>query len=204
MSDTSTPTPQQILDLPLDHNDAEAATIREYLVTLLAVIWDDGDDLSPFGNSSWKWDLFRALVKAGYANNPFDEEGHYVKPDNDFDERAAGKLIDSAIQALAGERAAPAHGDPTEYIVIRQSILGSLDSHQNFYEQTGPRHPSPEKAVSHGWETFGHDDFNIGHVQGDRLIWFGWMSDAIGETEEDFEEIARQLELVPDRKKENS
>lgn len=94
--------------------------------------------------------------------------------------------------------------DPIEYIVIRQSIYGSLDNYQHFYEQDGPRHPSAEKAVSHGWETFGHDDFNIGHVQGDRLIWFGWMSDAIGETDEDFAEIARQLELVPDRKKENA
>jgi hypothetical protein len=99
----STPTPQQILDLPLDYNDADAATVREYLVTLLAVIWDDGDDLNPFGNSGWKWDLFRALVKAGYANNPFDEEGHYVTPNNDFDKRAAEKLIDSAIRALGAE-----------------------------------------------------------------------------------------------------
>jgi hypothetical protein len=99
----TTPTPQQILDLPLDHNDADAATVREYLVTLLAVIWDDGDDLHPFGNSGWKWDLFRALVKAGYANNPFDEVGHYVTPNNDFDKRAAEKLIDSAIRALGAE-----------------------------------------------------------------------------------------------------
>lgn len=98
----TTPTPQQILDLPLEHNDAEAATVRDYLVALLSVIWDDGHDLSPFGNSGWEWDLYRALVKAGYANNPFDEDGHYVKPKNDFDERAAKDLIASAIEALNG------------------------------------------------------------------------------------------------------
>lgn len=101
------PTPQQILDLPLDHNDAEAATVREYLVTLLAAIWDDGDDLNPFGNSGWKWDLYRALVKAGYANNPFDEDG-YVTPDNDFDEPAARRLIAEAIGALPGVAASAA------------------------------------------------------------------------------------------------
>lgn len=72
---------------------------------------------------------------------------------------------------------------------------------EHFYEQDGPRHSSREKAVSHGWNTFGHDDFNIGHVRGDRLIWFGWMSDEIGESDEDFAEIAKQLELVPDRQK---
>jgi hypothetical protein len=192
---TSTPTPQQILALPMRPNDSGADTIGGYLIALLTKLWQEGYRFSgkyPFGNSDWKWDVYAALVDAGYANNPFDEDG-YVTSSNDFDEKAARQLIADAIEALR-----PA--GPTEYIVIRQSILGSPDHVQHFYEQDGPRHPSAEKAVSHGWETFGHDDFNIGHVQGDRLIWFGWMSDPIGETDEDFAEIARQLELTPDRR----
>lgn len=99
----STPTPWQILDLPLEPNDADAATVRDYLVTLLSVIWDDGQDLSPFGNSGWEWDLYRALVKAGYANNPFDENGHYVTPKNDFNKRAAKQMIADAIDALRAD-----------------------------------------------------------------------------------------------------
>ncbi len=248
---TNTPTPQQVLDLPMEENDSGADTVCGYLIALLAVIWDNSDDLSPFGNSGWKWDVYRALVVAGYAANPFDEDGHYVTLENDFDERAARDLIASAIEALDGGAAieqtppdglgerlrriagqadeiskmarlvaenaalreqvaqllavqdlAAVETAPVEYIVIRQSIYGSLENCTHSYHQFGPRHPSAEKAVSHGWEHLGHDDFNLGHVQGDRLVWFGWMSDAIGETEEDFAEIARQLELVPDRKKE--
>jgi hypothetical protein len=96
------PTPQQILALPMRPNDADAATVGDYLVELLAVIWDDGDDLSPFGNSSWKWDVYRALIDAGHGNNPFNEDG-YVMPGNDFDKRAAGQMIADAIKSLAGK-----------------------------------------------------------------------------------------------------
>jgi len=98
----SAPTPQEILALPMRPNDAEATTVGEYLVELLSVIWDDGDDLSPFGNSGWKWDVYRALVDAGHANNPFDEDGHYVTAVNEFDEKAAKQLIAHAIKDIRG------------------------------------------------------------------------------------------------------
>ncbi len=100
----SAPTPQQILDLPMEPNDSGADTVRGYLVALLTKLWQEGDGFSgkyPFGNSAWKWGLYAALVTAGYANNPFNEDG-YVTSDNDFDEPAAKRLIAEAIGALPG------------------------------------------------------------------------------------------------------
>lgn len=98
---TTPPTPQQILDLPMEENDSGADTVCGYLIALLAVIWDDGQDLSPFGNSGWEWDLYQALVTAGYAENPFDDNGCII-PGNNFDKQAANALIASAIEALDG------------------------------------------------------------------------------------------------------
>ncbi len=106
----STRTPQQILDLPMQPNDSGADTVRGYLVALLTKLWQEGEGFSgkcPFGNSSWKWDLYAALATAGYANNPFDEHG-YVTSDNDFDEHAAKRLIAEAIGALPGVAASAA------------------------------------------------------------------------------------------------
>ena len=83
----SAPTPQQVLDLPMDDNDSGADTVRGYLVALLATLWQEGDGFSgksPFGNSDWTWDVYGALVTAGFANNPFDADG-YVTSVNDFD-----------------------------------------------------------------------------------------------------------------------
>lgn len=93
------PTPHQVLALPLEPNDSGADTVRGYLLELLKVAWDAGDDLNPFGNSGWKWDLYRVLVNAGYVASPFDERG-YVEPRADFDKRTAERLITDAITAL--------------------------------------------------------------------------------------------------------
>lgn len=61
-------TPYEVLDLPMDQNDANAATVREYLASLLTVLWDENEGFSgkrPFGNSGWEHELYAALVKAG-------------------------------------------------------------------------------------------------------------------------------------------
>lgn len=123
---TNTPTPQQILDLPMQPNDSGADTVRGYLVALLAKLWQEGDGFSgkyPFGNSSWEWDVYAALVAAGYANNPFDKDG-YVTSVNDFDERAAKQLIADAIAALGSA----ADGPPQDGIGERlRRIAGQAD-----------------------------------------------------------------------------
>lgn len=92
---------ETLLSLPLPDNDAEAATVRDYLVALLLVTWEDGPK-RPFGNSGWHYDLYAPMVKAGLIPGELDSDG-YVE---DVDTRAADALVVEAIRALASDRGA--------------------------------------------------------------------------------------------------
>lgn len=97
------PTPAEILALPMQPNDADAATIRDYLVKLLAVLWDEGEGFSgkrPFGNSGWESDLYLPLVKAGIVAGKIDEEEGWLDEISDDAEQLANKLIARAIRSL--------------------------------------------------------------------------------------------------------
>lgn len=102
-SDHTSPTPAQVLALPLDPgNDSGADTVRGYLVALLAEVWRHGEGFGgkrPFGNSGWQYDLYRPLLKAGYITGSLDEDG-YVE---DVDDRAGDRLIAEAIESLADD-----------------------------------------------------------------------------------------------------
>lgn len=94
------PTPQQILDTPMTgENDAGALTVRGYLLSLLAMLWIDGEGFSakrPFGNSGWQWDVYAALGEAGHIAIKFDENGDV----EDVNEEAGERLIRAAIGAI--------------------------------------------------------------------------------------------------------
>jgi hypothetical protein len=95
-------TPEMILDLPMQSNDTDAVTIREYLIKLLHTLWSEGEGFSgkrPFGNSGWEYELYIALIKGGAVKGNFDEFGDI----GDFDKPAAGAAIFSAINFL-GEK----------------------------------------------------------------------------------------------------
>jgi hypothetical protein len=97
------PAPQQILDLALPANDAEATTVRGYLVALLTELWREEAGFSgkrPFGNSGWQYEVYAGLVRAGVVRGAFDEYG-YVE---DCDTAAADVLIQAAIKALGESR----------------------------------------------------------------------------------------------------
>jgi hypothetical protein len=95
------PTAKRLLDLPLDDNDAGAATVRDYLIELLRMFWSGGEDFvkRPFGNSGWQYEIYAPMVAAGLVKGALDEDG-YVE---DADTRAADALMDAAIQALGQE-----------------------------------------------------------------------------------------------------
>lgn len=101
MADVS---PQRALALPMpDDNDADAATIGEYLIKLLARLWDEKeafDGKRPFGNSDWDGELIVALIQAGAIEGELDEDGYI----NSCDDDAAEELIAAAIQALGVRR----------------------------------------------------------------------------------------------------
>ena len=98
MTTINTDAIQRLLDLPLDDNDAGAATVRDYLIALLRHLWEGGEDFikRPFGNSGWQYEIYGPMVAAGLINGSLDEDG-YV---DDADTRAADALMDAAIQAL--------------------------------------------------------------------------------------------------------
>jgi len=76
-------TPDEILDLPMDplNNDAGASSVREYLIDLLTLIVEYGDEAikRPFGNSGWSYELYRPLAKAGLIEGEYDEEEGWIK-----------------------------------------------------------------------------------------------------------------------------
>lgn len=92
--------PQRVLNLAMDPgNDAEARTVREYLVKLLAELWREEANFSgkkPFGNSDWQWEVYVPLVKAGLVGGLLDEDGYL----EDCDTGKADELILAAIAGL--------------------------------------------------------------------------------------------------------
>ena len=93
-------TPTEVLALPMQQpNDANAATVRDYLLALLTTLWNETEEFSgkrPFGNSGWEWDMYVPLIRAGAVRGALDEDG-YVE---DVDAIAGGRVIAEAILAL--------------------------------------------------------------------------------------------------------
>ena len=88
-----------VLDLPMQANDAEAATVRGYLKALLRELWVEQEGFSgkrPFGNSGWNGELEIALVKAGRIPGSVSPEGWLEEADSN----AAHKVILEAIDQL--------------------------------------------------------------------------------------------------------
>lgn len=99
MSTPDLPAGDVILAVPMQSADVDALTIRDYLVSLLAALWENGDGFSggrPFGNSGWQYDLYAALGRAGILEVAFDEDGFI----EECDDQRGDQLIAAAIQSL--------------------------------------------------------------------------------------------------------
>lgn len=95
---------QRTLDAVMDAsgNDAGAATIREYLASLLHELFRQGADFSgkrPFGHSGWEADLELALVKAHLITGRVNSDDQLVFAD--YEE--ASNLLHAAIGRMGGE-----------------------------------------------------------------------------------------------------
>ena len=91
--------PNEVLDLPMQPNDANAKTIREYLGRLLLALWNEGEGFSgkrPLGNSGWENELYLPLVKAGEIKGRVDDDGWLESADS----KAGRKVIREAICEL--------------------------------------------------------------------------------------------------------
>lgn len=88
-----------ILSTPLGANDAGASTVRDYLIALLRQVWTEKECFSgkrPFGNSSWQYEVYVPLMKAGLIEGKLDEDGYVEEMDTD----KADELILAAIDRL--------------------------------------------------------------------------------------------------------
>ena len=62
---------QKVLDLEMGENDPGAGTVREYLTTLLCVVWSDAEDFDgkrPFGNSGWQSEIYDVLFQTDFVD----------------------------------------------------------------------------------------------------------------------------------------
>lgn len=88
-----------VLDIEMQENDSGANTIRGYLKALLWTLFNEGEGFSgkrPFGNSSWEYDLYIALVAAKAVDGTLTEDGYI----DTVDYKEANKLIFEAIESL--------------------------------------------------------------------------------------------------------
>lgn len=86
---------ENVLKLPMQENDAGAATVGDYLRSLLRTLWSEGESFSgkrPFGNSNWEDELYNALFVGGFVGG-FVEDGYA----EDVDYKAANALIFQCI-----------------------------------------------------------------------------------------------------------
>lgn len=70
---------EKILNTEFQSYDIGSVTVRQYLKCLLETLWNEGEGFSgkrPFGNSGWNYDLYKGLVKSGYINGGFDDNGY--------------------------------------------------------------------------------------------------------------------------------
>jgi hypothetical protein len=95
----SDPTGVDILNTVMSPNDADAGTIREYLIKLLTELWKEQECFNskrPFGNSDWEYELHGALLDAGFVDGSRDEDGYI----DSCDDAKCHGLIHKAIRTL--------------------------------------------------------------------------------------------------------
>lgn len=91
--------PEEVLELPMGNDSTSADTIKEYLILLLATLWDVGESFSgkkPFGDSGWEYELYEALANAGLIDAVRDEDGYFES----VDDVKAHRIIAEAIDGL--------------------------------------------------------------------------------------------------------
>ena len=69
---------RRVLDCPMEDNDADAHTVRDYLAKLALMVWQENEGFSgkrPFGNSGWEHEVYDALADAKLIDREDDQEG---------------------------------------------------------------------------------------------------------------------------------
>ncbi|ECS9680663.1 antitoxin [Salmonella enterica] len=76
------------------------------------------------------------------------------------------------------------------YIVIQQYLWCNENGHGIEYVSDCVEFDKRDKAIKHGLKQQGSDDFNIGVIDGGRLMSFDWMDKPVGESQDVLAAIA--------------
>lgn len=120
-------TPQGILALPLDKNDADADTFGRYLGALTAKVLHDQEDFSgkrPFGNSDWMSPLTHTLILNGYIDGELDEHGRV----EDYSSNQFNAVLNSVSDFLkaADYSTLSLPPEPKEYFLVEINEHGHI------------------------------------------------------------------------------
>jgi hypothetical protein len=80
----------------------------------------------------------------------------------------------------------------TMYIVLCAQVVGS-GPFQVIYNYDGRRFTDRARAISHGFEIRGSDDFNVGVLKDGRLVSVDWMEQVVDSKPEVLRKIADQI-----------
>lgn len=73
-------------------NDAGAATVEEYMISIAAVVWNDDLVKRPFGNSGWQHEVYNSIARAGLIERTVAyQDEDYI--DYDYDVREGDTII---------------------------------------------------------------------------------------------------------------
>lgn len=82
------------------------------------------------------------------------------------------------------------------YIVIQQHLWCNESGHGIEYASDCLEFDKRDKAIRHGLKMQGSDDFNIGVIDGGRLVSFDWMDKPVGDSGESQEVLAEIAEAI--------
>lgn len=85
----------------------------------------------------------------------------------------------------------------TGWIAATGHIVGTLDDHSTCYDWDGQTYPTRAAVIKAGFRQFGTDDFCVGRIEDDVLVWWGWMDQE--HPAEDRAEVAEALYLAGTR-----
>lgn len=85
-----------------------------------------------------------------------------------------------------------------KFIVIQQHAWSNDHGYGIGYSSDLEKFDSREKAISHGFEVVGFDDFNIGVIDDEQLMSLDWMERSVGKvTEKAYQWRNSRLSLMP-------
>ncbi|HBW5587201.1 TPA: antitoxin [Klebsiella pneumoniae] len=81
------------------------------------------------------------------------------------------------------------------YIVIIRRAWCNEGGHGIEYSSDLIHYETRNGAISHGFRAVDSDDFNVGVIEGGKLISFDWMGSPVGESEDTLAQISELIGL---------